>query len=98
MAPRRDRRRGQIEIDEARPGDFHLCYLRVFRQGADDPFRQIAGLHACRIDIDHGGIGGEIAVRGIAGAFHHGCPALFRIDNALGYQAVQGDGNQIGNL
>ncbi|MCY1430619.1 hypothetical protein D9M71_465690 [compost metagenome] len=58
------------EVQEARAGDFGLGDIFVSRQGGDDFFRQVAGLHAGGLGQHHGDVAGEIAVLLVAGVFH----------------------------
>ncbi len=63
------RLRAQKEIDETGPGDFHFADLCTLRQRGDQRFGDSARILARRLGQQHGGIGGEIAVFFLPGAF-----------------------------
>ena len=58
------------KVQKARAGDFGLADLLIGRQGGDDFFSQVTGLHACRLGQHHGDVAGEVAVGFVTGVFH----------------------------
>ena len=57
--------RGECQIDEARPRDLDFVDMRVGGKQRRDALGERAGAKARLLGQHHGGIGGEIAVRGI---------------------------------
>ena len=83
-----------VEIDEAGPGDLAALH----RQGAEiKPLRQQRGKllrgHAHGAGVDHGGVGGKVAVGGIAGDLHHKGGGFGGGQQALGGGCGKGGGN-----
>ena len=60
---------GKPQIDEARARHLHGLDVRVALQRLRDLVREIARLRLERLRQNHGGIGGDVAMRGIARRF-----------------------------
>ena len=61
---------GHAQVNEARSGDLSIRNQRVVRQLGYDLLGQRARIGRGRLRQHHGRVGGEVAVRGIAGRLH----------------------------
>src|SRR5262245_45164022 len=59
-----------MQVDEAWAGDIHLPHVAMSAQRLGDQLRELSRLPAQALGQHHGGVSGEITVRGIARQFH----------------------------